>query len=108
MHCYPNKKLFLSEVSRVLKPNGLFLLTDVFSIGSAYKKDTEHNNLKCISDTDITSNVADACRSAWTEFKALPESDAKKWSINLYREKYTEYAQNKYQYRILTFKNTKG
>jgi ubiquinone/menaquinone biosynthesis C-methylase UbiE len=105
MHCYENVNLFLTESSRVLKPNGLLIITDVMALD---KKNSSYNALNLVSDIDITKNVAEACKHAWEEFKLLPESDAKRWSINLYREKYTGYVQKKSQYRILTFKNTKG
>jgi ubiquinone/menaquinone biosynthesis C-methylase UbiE len=108
MHCYSNKKLFLSEVSRVLKPNGVLVITDVMALGDDYKQHTTSPDLRLISDIDITDNIANACKHAWEEFKSLPESDAKRWSIDLYRQKYNSYAQKKEQYRVLVFINNKA
>jgi ubiquinone/menaquinone biosynthesis C-methylase UbiE len=108
MHRYENVTLFLSEVSRALKPNGVLVITDVMALGDVYKQHTTHPDLKLVSDIDITKNVTEACKHAWEEFKSLPETDAKRWSINLYRQKYNSYAQKKEQYRVLVFVNNKA
>jgi O-methyltransferase len=107
-HCYENKVKFLKEVSRVLKPNGLFLITDVIDSNVKYESYFLNNNLKLILDIDITNNVKDACFHAWNEFKGIEESEAKRWFINLFRMKYETYLSGKAKYKLLKFENIKN
>ncbi len=69
-HCYPNYDKFLNEVVRVLRPGALFLFTDAISESSVHNRDEisiylvrKFPGLELISETDITEQVADSCKS---------------------------------------------
>ncbi len=57
-HCYPNFHKFLSEVKRVLKPEGQLLITDFRSRSEFSDFDKLiHENFEIISYEDITNNI---------------------------------------------------
>ncbi len=61
-HCYPHMEEFLSEVRRVLRPEGHFLYCDLRLEGTLPKleKQLAESGLRQIRQTDITPNVIDA------------------------------------------------
>ena len=79
-HCYPHFDLFLSEVARVLKPNGKFLYADFrFSDGIAeWEKDLAAAPLKRVTQRMINPEVlrsmdVNSQRSLGLIVKHLPE-----------------------------------
>lgn len=58
-HAYPDFPKFMSEVFRVLKPGGMFMITDFRRESQIpdWTHQLEHSGLKLISSTDITSHV---------------------------------------------------
>jgi ubiquinone/menaquinone biosynthesis C-methylase UbiE len=60
---YGDRPRFFAEVARVLKPNGVFLYTDSFRAGDVAKMKEELAAAGFRADfTDVTANVAEACR----------------------------------------------
>lgn len=60
---YGDRARFLAEVARVLKPQGLFLYTESFRVAKAAQMKAEMANAGFDAEfTDITANVAEACR----------------------------------------------
>lgn len=61
-HCYGNMKAFISEVTRVLKPGGIFAWADLRTQKSMEKDDAifMNSSLKLISKENITLNVLQA------------------------------------------------
>jgi ubiquinone/menaquinone biosynthesis C-methylase UbiE len=60
---YGDRPRFFAEVARVLKPHGLFLYTDSFRVAKAAQMKAEIANAGFDAEfTDITANVAEACR----------------------------------------------
>ncbi len=58
-HNYPNVFAFYQEVARVLRPNGDFLYTDLFSLNrlEQHTRSLQQNGLIIEQDRDITTNV---------------------------------------------------
>jgi ubiquinone/menaquinone biosynthesis C-methylase UbiE len=72
-HCYDGVDKFLSEVDRVMKPNGIFLYTDCdVSIESYLPRD--RCMFKYIYREDITHNVLDACKKDLQKFSNIKET----------------------------------
>jgi ubiquinone/menaquinone biosynthesis C-methylase UbiE len=95
---YENFSLFFNEVKRVLKPDGIFLYTDT---GPAiYFFPNFFHLFKNIIRTDITDNVANACKDDIENFKNLKiKEDVKEWLIDLATRKYyEEYSLHKSKY----------
>jgi ubiquinone/menaquinone biosynthesis C-methylase UbiE len=68
-HCYHGLKSFFSEVSRVLKPGGIFLYTDC---GENIKMfSTESSMFTDIKREDITKNVRQSCIEDYEKWKLL-------------------------------------
>ncbi len=61
-HCYGNMKAFIAEVTRVLKPGGIFAWADLRSQKNMEKEDTifMQSALKLLAKEDITPNVLQA------------------------------------------------
>lgn len=61
-HCYGSMEQFVKEVSRVLKPGGIFSWTDLRLIDELESLQTsfERSGLKLINSTDISRNVLKA------------------------------------------------
>lgn len=60
---YGDRPRFLAEVARVLKPNGIFLYTDNFRAAQAEQIKAELAAAGFAAEfTDVTGNVAEACR----------------------------------------------
>jgi ubiquinone/menaquinone biosynthesis C-methylase UbiE len=70
-HAYGSVPIFLNEVKRVLRPGGLFLITDTRSQpGMAQlKEELEQSGMTKLSEEDITDNVV----------AAIGQEDAVKW-----------------------------
>ena len=97
-HNYENYPLFFNEVKRVLKSDGIFLYTDA---GTAINHFPAFFYLfKNIIRTDITKNVANACKDDIENFKNLKiKEDVKEWLISLSKSKYhNEYSLYDNQY----------
>jgi ubiquinone/menaquinone biosynthesis C-methylase UbiE len=97
-HNYENFPSFFNEVKRVLKPNGIFLYTD---IGMAIHNFPNFFYLfKNIIRTDITKNVANACKEDIENFKNLKiKQEVKEWFISLAEYKYyKEYSLHNNEY----------
>jgi ubiquinone/menaquinone biosynthesis C-methylase UbiE len=65
-HCYPSMRQFLSEVKRVLRPNGMFLFADHRPIADEWgnqrtvatlHEDLRQTGMKIERDENITSNI---------------------------------------------------
>lgn len=58
-HCYGSMEQFVKEVSRVLKPGGIFSWADLRTLDqlAALQQSFEHSGLKPIKTTEITHNV---------------------------------------------------
>lgn len=58
-HCYPSLERFLAEVSRVLRPGGYFLYTDIYYSSDVYKLEETiaGSGLALRARTDITQGV---------------------------------------------------
>lgn len=88
-HNYENFPLFFNEVKRVLKPDGIFLYTD--NGPAIYQFPNFFYLFKNIIRTDITDNVANACKDDIENFKNLKiKEDVKEWLINLATKVYYE------------------
>ena len=60
---YGNRPRFFAEVARVLKPSGIFLYTDNFRVGQTEQMKEELAAAGFTAEfTDVTGNVAEACR----------------------------------------------
>jgi ubiquinone/menaquinone biosynthesis C-methylase UbiE len=61
-HCYESMDRFLSEVKKVLKPGGHFLITDFRYMHEMNELETQINNcgMKVLKKSDITTNVIKA------------------------------------------------
>ena len=60
---YGDRPRFLAEVARVLKPNSIFLYTDSFRVAQAEQMKKDLAAAGFTADfTDVTGNVAEACR----------------------------------------------
>ena len=64
-HCYSNMRNFLSEVARVLRPNGFFLFADFRSMAdiSNLRMHLRNSGLKILKEKKITKNVLKALGS---------------------------------------------
>ena len=94
---YENYPLFFNGVKRVLKPDGIFLYTDIGR--TIHHFPTFFYLFKNIIRTDITKNVANACKDDIENFKNLKvRQDVKEWLISLAEEKYYNYSLYNNQY----------
>ena len=59
-HCYPDKNAFLSEVHRVLRPGGHFLITDFSKRGESEPLNFSSAGLELVDTNDITAGVVRA------------------------------------------------
>jgi ubiquinone/menaquinone biosynthesis C-methylase UbiE len=84
---YENYPLFFNEVKRVLKPNGIFLYADLGT--TIHYFSTFFYLFKNIIRTDITENVANACKDDIENFKNLKiRENVKDWLVHLAESKY--------------------
>jgi ubiquinone/menaquinone biosynthesis C-methylase UbiE len=100
-HCYQNFPKFVSEVQRVLKPNGLLLLADLRCVshrGHNHCSNTEVTTdsylkkFKHVVKRNITQNVSEACYMDSVLFESvLPPSSIRNTLISLANEKYQSY-----------------
>lgn len=96
-HNYENFSLFFNEVKRVLKPNGIFLYTDVGNTIHFFPN--FFYLFKNIIRTDITDNVANATKDDIENFKNLKiKQDVKEWLVDLATRKYYDYSSQKNRY----------
>jgi len=95
---YEDFSLFFNEVKRVLKPNGIFLYTDVGRTIHFFPN--FFHLFKNIIRTDITNNVANSCKDDIENFKNLEiKQEVKEWLVNLATRKYyEEYSLHKSKY----------
>ncbi len=87
-HAYGSVPKFLSEVKRVLRPNGYFLITDMR--GSNGMKTLKTNLLKSelelLSEEDITKNVVEAIEKEEVAKQARIASGIPKWFQKIFKE----------------------
>ena len=97
-HNYQNPSLFFNEVRRVLKPDGIFLYTDLGLVIHTFPN--FFRLFKNIIRTDITKNVANACKEDIENFKSLKiKQEVKERLISIAEKKYyTEYSLRNNQY----------
>lgn len=69
---YHDKEKFFSEVARLLKPKGIFLLAHFEPFNFEYKTQFKDFNLKLINEIDITKNVKKALE---IDLQILPTFD---------------------------------
>jgi 2-polyprenyl-3-methyl-5-hydroxy-6-metoxy-1,4-benzoquinol methylase len=92
---YKNPQLALKELFRILKPNGLLLLTDIDLNFKIFK------NYKILNIEEITPNVAFACKENVYNFAInAPIGDNKKYLIKLCQDKFIGYLL-KHRYNII-------
>lgn len=96
-HAYSDKLAFLNESRRVLKSNGVAIISDcdmeIFDIIDSSKTFSK------IKRYDITKNVIDACVSDLTLYKKeMPEGDVKNFLLDTILEKYNNYTYNNVKY----------
>jgi ubiquinone/menaquinone biosynthesis C-methylase UbiE len=96
-HCYKNPQLFFNEVKRVLKPDGIFLYTDV---GLTINSFSDFFYLfRNIHRKDITENVKNACKNDIENFKNLDiDTDVKSWLVSLAENMYEGYLSSNSRY----------
>ena len=88
--CYYKKpERFFSKVQKLLKPNGVFLYTDVFEPQNIlYVEQRLPLFFKNIKKEDITHNVIQACDQDIVHFdKVISNKDIKESYINVAKEK---------------------
>jgi ubiquinone/menaquinone biosynthesis C-methylase UbiE len=82
-HGYGSVPKFLSEVKRVLKPKGVFLMVDFRNSQenmAILKKDLQNMNMQLIEEQNITSNVIRAIEAEdETKRKRIEEFVPKRW-----------------------------
>jgi ubiquinone/menaquinone biosynthesis C-methylase UbiE len=107
-HRYPQMPIFLSEVKRVLRPNGYFLMIDFRYVKDVEKmdKDIADSGMELISKTDVTPNVVKALRLATPARLKLINDIAPKFLHDLSKnfaategsEIFRKFAEREYQY----------
>jgi len=96
-HNYENFPLFFNEVKRVLKPDGIFIYTDLGP--TIYSFPNFFPLFKHIVRTDITENVANACKDDIINFKNLKvKQEIREWHINIAKLGYREYSKRNNQF----------
>jgi len=96
-HCYHLPELFFSEVSRVLKPGGVFLYTDCGK--NINKFGSEVSEFTDIKKEDITKNVRESCLEDYEKWKLLILDEAIKEKITgIALEKSKEYSKGSGMY----------
>ena len=100
-HSYDNFSKFLSEIKRVLKPNGLFLFTDLYCAISHIHVDiegkhTDYESIKngfkeftILNELDITENVKQSCLTDSFLFNNY-------YNTKITKETYSNIAQDKF------------
>ena len=100
-HCYQNFSKFVSEVKRVLKPDGVLLLADVRCV--SHKDHNPCSNTEALTESylrkfkhvvkkDLTKNVLEACYMDAVLFESvLPPSEIRNVLVSLANEKYQSY-----------------
>tara|TARA_Y100000022_G_scaffold98521_1_gene84972 strand:- start:930 stop:1670 length:741 start_codon:yes stop_codon:yes gene_type:complete len=102
-HCYRDDKNFYKEVKRVLKPNGLYLMTDPFEIMDdlIFEKNIKDVGLYMLEKRNITFFVLGAVLDEINYFNKRHnlDEDVKKFYIDLYKDKKIVY-ENLHNYYI--------
>ena len=102
-HCYRDDKDFYKEVKRVLKPNGLYLMTDPFEIMDdlIFEKNIKDVGLYMLEKRNITFFVLGAVLDEINYFNKRHnlDEDVKKFYIDLYKDKKIVY-ENLHNYYI--------
>jgi len=91
-HCYRNDKNFYKEVKRVLKPNGLFLITDAFKPKDedfTFEKNVNEVGLYILEKRNITHKVLQSTIDEINYFNIRHNLDenVKKFYIEIYKRK---------------------
>jgi SAM-dependent methyltransferase len=103
-HCYANINNFYSEVSRILKKNGLFLYTDIFFPDEVlYKKLLNFDNdifpnMEILYATDMTQNVIKACNIDKVGFKSVLPKEIADFMAKISEEKEERYLTGRIKY----------
>ena len=106
-HCYRNDKEFYKEVKRVLKPNGLFLVTDPFKPMDedfTFEKNVNEVGLYILEKRNITHYVLNSIIDEINYFDIRHNLDenVKKFYIDLYKQKQSVYQNlNNYYYSYI-------
>ena len=91
-HCYREDKNFYKEVHRVLKKNGLFMITDAFLPkveDILFEKNINELNLHILEKRNITHNVLMSVNDEINYFNIRHNLDnnVKKFYVDLYKQK---------------------
>lgn len=87
-HCYPNFPKFLSEVHRVLKPDGYFLYADfrdATELGN-WRTQLRASGLEIVRETNITPNVLAALDIDDTRKQTLIQKLIPKWLLKSFQD----------------------
>jgi ubiquinone/menaquinone biosynthesis C-methylase UbiE len=102
---YGDRPRFFTEVARVLRPDGVFVYTDSFRTGQVdiMKKELAAAGFKA-EFTDVTANVAEACRLDSPRRRELIRNHAPLLGRLLFRQQLYNYAgiEGSRKYRKLT------
>ena len=101
-HCYTNLNKFVGEVCRLLKPSGVFCITDTFNNETLARTTVAlYNNIKFkkIEKEDITKNVILSCYNFIEESASSIPPPLRNLLIDICNEKIFLYEQNKHFYK---------
>ncbi len=81
-HCYPNFARFLSEVRRILRYGGSFLLADMRKHDAieTWRHELRQSNMELLEEEEITQHVVRALESSSDRVSALIRENAPRWA----------------------------
>lgn len=93
-HCYLNFDGFCESVKRVMKPDGAFILSDVFTLSRInYAQETLKKHFEILDYEDITENVALSCKYMIEKLEPIQnQKKSYEWFLDLFYGKYYIYS----------------